>query len=162
MRNQLRPIFLKNSGASMSRIRTIQTSGLQRAGPGVDTDAGDRIEIEEIQDVRPRLHIDPEDRRLDRDPRDVAVDPHRAAMQTDARHQRAGRQQHDARAVPAEVGIELERARHEGRRGDAAAAVADHDDLVGSIGRAISTRRCAPASMQRSQQDGPPRAYSRR
>ena len=65
---------------------------------------------------------------------DVAMHPDRAAMQADARHQRARRQQHDARAVTAEIGIELERARHHGRRGDAAAAVADHDDLVGGVG----------------------------
>ena len=58
----------------------------------------------------------------------------RVAMQPDARHQRAGRQQHDAWAVTAELGIELQRPRHQGRRGDAAAAVADHDDLVGRVG----------------------------
>ena len=64
----------------------------------------------------------------------IAMDLAAPRMQPDARHQRARRQQHDARAVAAQIGIELQRARHHGRRGDAAAAVADDDDLVGGIG----------------------------
>ena len=86
----------------------------------------------------------------------------RRAVQADPRHQRARRQQHDARAVAAELGIELERARHHRRRGHAAAAVADHDDLVG-LGGARDLDQAARAGLdRRSKHDGSPRAYSNR
>jgi len=62
------------------------------------------------------------------------VHPDRATMHSDPRHQRAGRQQHDAGAVTTQSWIEFQRSRHQGRRSDAAAAVANHHDLVGGVG----------------------------
>ena len=45
MRNWLRRTCLKNSGASMSRSRTVQISGLQRAGPASATDSAAEIAL---------------------------------------------------------------------------------------------------------------------
>ena len=92
----------------------------------------------------------------------IVVHPHGVAMQADPRHQRARGEQHDARAVAAEVGIELERARHHRRRGHAAAAVADDDDLIGLVGAGDLDKPPRAGLDAASKHDGPPRAYSRR
>jgi hypothetical protein len=56
-----------------------------------------------------------------------------ALMQRRSGRDQAQRQQHQRRSAPADIAIELERARDHRRRQHAAAAVADDDDLVGFV-----------------------------
>ena len=97
---------------------------------------GDRIELVEIHHVLARLAVDPVDRRLDREQAQMIAEILRRGVKADDREIAADRQQHDARAVPAERGIELQRARQHFGAQERSRTVADDDDLLGVAARA--------------------------
>src|SRR4051794_16900416 len=93
--------------------------------------AGDWVEGIEIHHVLARLAVDPVDRGLDRQPPQVVAEILRLRVETHDRQISADRQQGDPRAVPADIGIELERAREDFDTQKRSRTMADDDDSLG-------------------------------
>src|SRR6266702_8417550 len=87
--------------------------GIAAPGTCVDAMRGKRIELEEVHHVLARLAVDPVDRGLDREQAQMIAEALRCLVKADDREIAADRQQHHARAVPAQRRIDLQGAGHD-------------------------------------------------
>src|SRR6185295_15272708 len=81
--------------------------GIAPGGADIDAVAGDRIERIEIHDILARLAVDPVNRGLDCQLAQMIAEITGGGVKTDDREVAPDGQQHDARAVASEIGIEF-------------------------------------------------------
>src|SRR5262245_50776341 len=101
----------------------------------MDADAIYRIEAFEVHDVLARLAFDPRKRRLASELPDDVAHAVCSRMKRDRWHHCTEREQHQAPAAPAQIGIERERTCHDGGCDHAAGRVADQHQLVSIVCR---------------------------